>query len=121
VARGAIALSERHPLSVNRELVGPQIPRLLTGVRPGWFARMLERSEARYYARIGTPDTVVVLHVPPAEAVRRKIDEPADYVRARAELVWGTDWSGTAARIVDAGRPLEAVIADLQAIVWEAL
>jgi thymidylate kinase len=64
---------------------------------------------------------VFVLEVDPDVAVRRKTDEPSDYVRARAELMLRADWSNTKARRIDAGRPLETVVADLRKLVWEAL
>ena len=56
--------------------------------------------------------------VEPELAVQRKTDEPADYVRARSRIIWETDWSGTGAHLVDAGRPLPAVLADLNALIW---
>ena len=46
---------------------------------------------------------------------------PADYVRARCQLVWDTDWSGRRVHIVDASRPLAAVLAELKTILWREL
>jgi hypothetical protein len=56
--------------------------------------------------------------VEPEIAVRRKTDEPADYVRARSRIIWETDWTGTGARLVDAGRTLPEVLIDLKALLW---
>jgi len=95
-----------------------------------WGADQLERTrwgrrliaiEAAYYKKILLPDLLIVLLVDPEVAVRRKTDEPADYVRQRGELVWSVDWSATGARIVDAGQPLADVVADLKAILWQEL
>ena len=79
------------------------------------------RLEQWYYRRITAPDVIMVLRVEPELAVRRKTDEPADYVRGRARVIWETDWSGTAAHLVDAGRSLPEVLADLKAIVWSEI
>jgi len=64
---------------------------------------------------------LIVLLVDPEVAVRRKTDEPADYVRQRGELVWSVDWNAAGARVVDAGQPLADVVADLKAILWQEL
>jgi thymidylate kinase len=76
------------------------------------------RAEQWYYRHITPPDVVIVLLVDPELAVRRKTNEPPDYVRARARIIWDTDWSETGARVVDAGRPLGEVIADLKSLLW---
>ncbi len=117
---GGVALCERYPVPQNRLLVGPEIPRLLErkGGTPSALARRLLRTEAWYYRHITPPDVIFVLRVEPEIAVRRKTDEPADYVRARSRIIWETDWSGTGAHVVDAGRPLPEVLADLKTLVW---
>ena len=117
---GGIALTERYPLGPDHALVGPRI-RELAGPNPSALARRLAALEEAYYRRLPTPDLIFVLDVEPDVAVRRKTDEPADYVRARAEAMQKADWSGTSARIIDASRPLEDVIDDLRMSVWEAL
>ncbi len=115
---GGIALCERYPVAQNRLLVGPEIARLLGHGRDTPFARRLLRAEQWYYRQITPPDVIIVLLVDPEIAVQRKTDEPADYVRARSRIIWDTDWSGTGAHIVDAGRPLAEVLADLQTLIW---
>jgi thymidylate kinase len=118
---GGIGLCERYPVPQNRLLVGPEIARLLGHGRDTPLARRLMRIEQWYYRRITPPDVIMVLRVEPEVAVRRKTDEPADYVRARARIIWDTDWQGTGAHLVDAGRTLSEVIADLKAVVWSEL
>jgi thymidylate kinase len=117
---GGIALTERYPMAPNSRLVGPWI-RISAGSPLKPIAERLARMEERYYARMPQPDRVFVLDVDPDIAVRRKTDEPSDYVRSRAELMQRADWSGINARRIDASRPLENVIADLRKLVWEAL
>ncbi len=121
-AAGGIALCERYPTPHERLLVGPEIARLLGGERRfGALERYLMRVEQSYYDRIAPPDVSVVMLLDPEVAVRRKTTEPADYVRERNGIVWNTDWSQTGARIVDAGRPLQQVLADLKSIIWAEL
>ena len=117
---GGIVISERYPIPQNRVLVGPCIPELL-GAQPSLVARMLRDLESRYYSNILPPDTLFVLLLHPEIAVARKSDEPADYVRTRASIVWETDWSTTPAQVIDASRPLTDVVNDLKARVWSVL
>ena len=115
---GGIAVCERYPVAQNRLLVGPGIGRMLGGrPRPG-LAERLRDLEAGYYRRMLPPDVLIVLRIEPELAVRRKPEEPAAYVRDRARIMWDADWSGTRAHIVDAGRPLAEVLAEIMAVVW---
>jgi thymidylate kinase len=117
---GGIVISERYPVPQNSVLVGPCIPDLI-GSEPTLLARLLRDTESRYYTRMLPPDTVFVLRLDPELAVARKLDEPADYVRARARVVWETDWSRTPAQVIDVSRPLAHVVQDLKARVWSVL
>jgi hypothetical protein len=118
---GGIALCERYPIHQNRMLVGPEIQRLLGHGRDTPLARRLMRLEQWYYRRITSPDVIMVLRIAPDLAVRRKVDEPPDYVHARARIIWETDWTGTDAHLVDAGREFPEVIGDLKSIVWSEI
>jgi thymidylate kinase len=120
-AAGGVAICERYPLPGNRTLVGPSRDQGRALSAHSGLARRLRRWETRYYARMTPPDLVFVLRVDPETAVRRKRDEPADYVRARAWAMWETDWSDSGAAVIDATRPLPDILADLRARVWEAL
>lgn len=121
VAQGGVALCERYPVPQSHALAGPSAAQgLATDVHTP-FAAWLRRVEGTYYARIGMPSLLVVLRVTPEAAVRRKTDEPAEYVRARAELLQQVDWSDSTAWIVDAGRPLPDVLAELRFHLWERL
>ena len=103
---------------IHERFVSPEIGRLLGHGRETPPARRLLRAEQGYYRHITPPDVIVVLMVDPQVAVRRKTTEPPDYVRARARIIWETDWTGTGAHLVDAGRPLPEVVADLKVLVW---
>jgi thymidylate kinase len=117
---GGVAICERYPIPQNRVLVGPCIPALV-GPEPTGVAKLLRDAENQYYTSILPPDTLFVLQLEPELAVARKLDEPADYVRTRARVIWETDWSGTPAQVIDVSRSLEEVLQDLKARLWSVL
>jgi thymidylate kinase len=120
-AQGGLAICERYPIPENHALAGPSAAQGLATAAQSRLASWLRDVETTYYARIGNPNLLVVLQIDPEAAVARKTDEPADYVLARARLLWDVDWSNASARIVDAGRPLEQVVAELRFHLWENL
>jgi len=120
-AQGGLAICERYPIPESHALAGPSAAQGLAMAAQSRLATWLRDTETTYYARIGSPNLLIVLRIEPDAAVRRKTDEPADYVLARARLLWDVDWSDASARIVDAGRPLEEVMAELRFHLWESL
>jgi thymidylate kinase len=120
-AQGGLAICERYPIPESHALAGPSAAQGLATAAQSRLAGWLREVETTYYARIGTPDLLVVLQIDPDAAVARKTDEPADYVLARARLLWDVDWSNASAQVVDAGRPLEEVVAELRFHLWENL
>lgn len=120
-ASGGLAICERYPVPENYALAGPSSTHGVALQASSPFAAMLRRIETRYYARITSPDLLLVLRVEPETAVRRKTDEPAAYVRARARIVRDTDWSGRPVQLIDAEQPLPLVLEQLRAAIWEAL
>jgi thymidylate kinase len=118
-AGGALVVCERYPDITT--LAGPAIQQLHYPMPRARVARWLVTAEVRYYERIPPPDLVAVLLVEPEVAVQRKRDEPAPYVRRRAQLVKDRDWTGTEARLIDANRRLPEVIRDLKCVIWSAL
>jgi hypothetical protein len=119
-ARGGIAICDRYPVPQLQSHVGPCIPALVLP-KPTALARLLLATEVSYYKRILPPDALFVLRLDPDLAVLRKPDEPADYVRDRNRITWTTEWSGTAAQVIDAGRPLPEVLSDLKVRIWSVL
>jgi hypothetical protein len=120
-ADGGIALCERHPFPGNYLLAGPRLEPYAARLMASRIGRRLLDAERRYYRDILPPDLAIVLRVDPETAVRRKTTEPADYVRERNRWMWEQDWVGTGARVVDAGRPLADVVAELKALIWAEL
>jgi hypothetical protein len=101
-------------------LAGPNIPDLFP-VKASAFRKLLRVTEGSNYERMLPPDALFVLRIEPELAVIRKPGEPSDYVRTRARVIWDIDWSGTHAQVVDAGRTLPEVLADLRALSWAVL
>jgi thymidylate kinase len=99
---------------------GSRIPGLVGGsdVRASGF---LGRIEQRYYERISPPDVLVVLRVDPEIAVVRKSEEDSGFVRLRSAEVWESDWTGSGARVIDAGRSPDQVLMDVKAAIWSSL
>jgi thymidylate kinase len=120
-ASGGIAICERYPIRESWSLAGPSKVQGLALDAQSRTARGMRELERSLYCRITPPDLSIVLRVEPEVAVRRKTDEPEEYVRARARRMWTTDWTSANAVVMDAGRDLEDVITDLKAIVWRAL
>ena len=109
-ARGGVVIAERYPIPANYALCGPSEEQGVQTTLDTWVARLLRRVEWTYYEWMRSPDATIVLQLDPELAVRRKTDEPADYVRARVQIVWDTDWAGIdGVHIVDAGRALPEV------------
>ncbi|HEX6257203.1 MAG TPA: hypothetical protein VFZ70_15450 [Euzebyales bacterium] len=120
-ASGSIVISDRFPHPALRQTDVPQIARLTDGDDRGRLLRWLVRLEQHYHERVVPPDLAIVLRLDPLEAARRKIDEPHDYVVARATEIYDIDWSGTGAHVVDAGQPPAAVVAEIKALIWASL
>ena len=120
-AAGGVAVTERYPIPVNYFLAGPSGAQGLGTPVDNRVTRLLRRWEASYYERMSPPDVPIVLQLDPESAVRRKPEEPSDYVRGRAQAVWQTDWTQVGADVIDAGRPLPEVLRDLKTQIWSRL
>jgi len=118
-AGGGVVIAERYPIPENYALCGPSEEQGVQTSLDTRLARLLRQAEWTYYEWMRRPDATIVLRLDPEVAVRRKTDEPEDYVRARAQIVWDTDWAGVAdVHLVDAGRALPEVLSDLKSLVW---
>lgn len=118
-ARGGITICERHPAAEHEALAGPSEQQGEATSARSRFATWLRRRERARYASLARPDLTLVLRLEPELAVRRKPEEPADYVRRRAGLVFARSWDRADERVIDAGRPLPEVLRDLRARIWE--
>jgi thymidylate kinase len=121
--RGAIVLYDRFPLAAS--LDGPQIRETAAG--GGLAARSFARLEEAIYRRFQPPDLCVILEVDPDTSISRKPDHNRETIEAKArllqQLVEKTDslLAQSHLIIVDAGRPLASVVADVKESVWTNL
>lgn len=118
---GGVVVCDRYPLAQVEVMDSPHIGQVVDVSRAGALARLMMRLEERYYARIGDPDTLVVLRVDPNVAVQRKTDEDPTEVRLRSTAIWEADWRSTPARVIDAQRPPAEVLSEVKSIVWSEL
>lgn len=119
---GAIVICDRYPLPEVSLMDGAVTGRLKDPSAWGRWAAWLAGLERRYYERIRDPDTLIVLRVDPDTAVeRRRGIEPESSVRPRSEEIWGIDWSGTSAIVIDAASPKDDVLSEVKATIWSRL
>ncbi len=119
-AEGAFVLCERYPNITT--LAGPSIEQQQYRMPQTRVARWLVSTEVAYYQEMPAPDVAVLLLVEPKLAVRRKHgQEPAAYVKYRAQLVAQSDWTNSGVQVVDANRPLAEVVRDLQCVIWSTV
>ena len=129
---GKIVIFDRFPLtslSGDRDhllLDGPQIRSILPQPMSA-LTRRLARAEERMYRTFRLPDQLVVLEVSPDVAIGRKPDHRAEVVSVKSRAVrelatLAEERRGTATVTrVDADRPLEDVLLDVQTRLWDAL
>ncbi len=118
-AKGEVAILDRFPLDEVKFMDGPQASRMTSGITRNWLLSSLMNLEESFYRKISPPDLLIVLRVPPDIAVQRKRDELEKTVRPRSTEIWEVDWSRTSAHVIDASAPLEAVLTQVKALIWE--
>jgi Uncharacterised nucleotidyltransferase len=119
---GGIVVSDRWPLRQITLMDGPRTTWLrphLNGSRS--VVRRLVDAEGRAYAHVAPPDILLVLRLDPEIAVARRTDEDPDFVRRRNTELYGIDWSGSDAVLIDATQPPDEVLAQMRRVVWERL
>jgi thymidylate kinase len=118
---GALVVCDRFPLPEIKLMDGAVSARMPDPARWGNVVKHLADREKRYYARITRPDLLIVLRVDPDLAVQRRREAPESVLRPRSEEVWGIDWRGTPAVVIDAGRPKSEVLSEIRSVVWSRL
>ncbi len=129
---GRIVIFDRFPLeSVSRSgehrlLDGPQVRTIQGGSTRG-IVGALARAEERVYGRFALPDHLVVLEVSPEVSFERKPDHRPDVLAAKsraaselAELAKQSPHPVDVIR-VDADRPLDAVLREIEGRLWDAI
>jgi thymidylate kinase len=116
---GAVVVCDRFPNPAIRYMDGPRTVGL-PGMDRRALARRLSALEVGYYRRIGPPDVLLVLRVPPEVAVARRPEQESRYVWHRAQEVFETRWTEDAV-VLDAERPIEEVLMQARRAIWERL
>jgi thymidylate kinase len=118
---GSLVITDRFPLTRITTMDGPQVEHLVQPeTRSGRVERLID-IEHNYYRRITPPEVLIVLRLDPELAVQRRTDEDPVSVRARSREIWELDWSDLAARVIDASRTREEVMAEIKSIIWREL
>jgi thymidylate kinase len=124
-ANGALVLFDRYPLPwvrlPARPVDGPRIAELSD--RRGGLLAALRRREEAIYARIPSPDLVILLTIEPAVALERKRNAKPDAIAAKARAVLDAAGraSGDGVVAIDASRPLAEVVRTVEAEIWQRL
>ena len=121
VADGGIVVLDRFPLTQIKFMDGPQIARMTTGIKQTRLIKFLIKLEEHYYQRISLPDLLIVLHVDPETAVKRKTDEIEKNVRSRSKEIWDINWADSAAIIIDASSSKNIVLGKVKELIWACL
>ena len=120
-SNGGIVICDRFPLPQVKLMDGPQVERMASAIKKNWFIKFLTSLESSYYQQIMLPELLIVLRLDPETAVIRKSDEAEVSVRARSTEIWGLDWRGTPAYVIDTNRTKEEVFSSLKTLLWEQL
>lgn len=121
-ANGRLVLCDRFSFPGFLMMDGPQCQQALVAAgKASRLRKFLCGLEAAYYRKIGLPDLLIVLKVDPEIAVRRKVDESEESVRARSGEVAERDWAGLSAHVIDAGQSKAEIAAQIKTLVWEYL
>jgi hypothetical protein len=118
---GGIAICDRFPIAQLSLMDGSRVRHLTDVDDLGPIARRIARYEERCYDEILAPDLLLVMSVDPEVAVARRPEQDASFVRERNREIRSIDWSALPAKVVDASRPLDQVLADVCATVWGAV
>lgn len=123
-ARGAIVLFDRFPLPdvtvLGRPMDGPRLQQEIGQVRSSLLRRMVDR-EAAVYHRLGNPERLIALKVSPDVSLVRKPDHDPIAIDAKSRAVDGLTGPPGSFAEIDADRPLEDVLAEVKATVWDWL
>lgn len=120
-ARGSVVLFDRFPLLdvpvLGRSMDGPRLHQETDPSGSPLLRRLLTR-EADAFQRMLPPDRLLALRVTPEISLRRKPDHDAPSIEAKSAAVEGITGDPSRFAAIDAGRPLEEVLADAKAIIW---
>lgn len=118
---GALVILDRFPLPQIKFMDSPKITRMTTNKPNSKLVKYLINREESYYQKMALPDLLILLRADPDTAVRRKIDEIEEGVRARSTEIWEKDWSQSPAHVINASRSKDVVLSEVKRLIWSHL
>ena len=118
---GTVVVADRFPQSQATGIFDG--PRMHASPQSSWLQRTMAKREAAFYEDVAEvrPELVVRLRVSLETAHQRKSDHPRAVLETRVNAVSDLSYPGSKVVDVDASRPLDEVLADVKAVVWEIL
>lgn len=118
---GAIVICDRFPLPCVKFMDGPLGNWMTSNHNANWLIKALIKLEENFYQAISPPELLIVLKVDPEIAVRRKVDEVSDLVRARSTEIWEFDWRDTHAHVFNSNGSKEELISQIKDLIWSQI
>jgi thymidylate kinase len=128
-AQGSIVICDRYPVEgIHRAMRGIRPP--MDGPRIAWMCRgeetdgitaHLAKLEQNIYQRISPPDCLILLHVSPNVALRRKPDHTPEEIEPKIQAVERMDRQGLQIIDIDADQPFERTSLQTKSAVWNML
>jgi hypothetical protein len=104
----------------SRFMDGPRIASIYTE-ELGPITTALSQAERSIYRRIRPPAHLVVLHVSPRVSVQRKPDHRPEMIETKCQALQGIERKGLCVTDIDADQPLDQVLLQAKAAVWDSL
>lgn len=121
--RGGVVICDRYPLAALALSEGPLVASLYSGHsrQMAW----LDAAERRYYDLIREfpePDLIIVLSIDPAISIGRRPEDDPEFIKPRLEEIRDLSWDDNdRACVIDASRPIDAVLAEVRDEAWKTL
>ena len=123
-SQGALVIYDRYPLEGARVAAwymdGPRIASTYADNIKGTLAAMA-RMEQGIYQRIRPPDHLVILHISPDVSFKRKPQHRRQMIEAKSQALRQFDWESLPTTEIDANQPLDQVLLQAKAVVWDLL
>jgi len=123
-ARGSIVIFDRYPLHnvhlFGRTMDGPRIA-ALHGDELRGLTRRLVVAEEGWYRKIVPPEHIFLLRVRPEVSLARKPEHAPERIVAKSHALNELAESNTQVTVIDAEKPLEAVLLEIKQRVWNLI
>jgi thymidylate kinase len=100
---------------------GPRIAWMCKGEETDGITAHLSKLEQTIYERISPPDCLILLHVSPNVALRRKPDHAPEEIERKIQAVERMDRQGLQIIDIDADQPFERTALQTKSALWNIL